>query len=169
MSAIIYDFRYHGDKSTVPESNFSGKAVKKKETVNDDDIVNYLLTVIERLEQEDVKKRSHSKWISELLAFKYGVQNISELDEEALEEFKSDIEGIKLNPNQNRSPSGRFREMLAYKYGVQSVYELDREDLEELLDDVRLIEEDYMMPHPITKRKTKILKFNKATSGLEEM
>lgn len=158
MSAIIYNFpsRY---SNRCPLGAATGcdvcTAICKIEE-SDDDTSAYILSVVKRLEKEYLQRRPVIEQLHELLAYKYGVQSIYELDKDALEEYYSDASNLMDGSMSTISPSKKFRELLTYMYGVQSVFDLDSEGLLELKHDVEMLEEEMMT----FQKKSKILLFN---------
>lgn len=140
MSVNFYSFYHYYPKwDKVPYHAGCAGNQMSKVTDDDEEIAYRILEVVDKLEEAYSSKRSVHEYLGELLAFKFGVQTICELDEHDLIEFKEEFDAALKNPRMtnktNRSPSQIFHELLAQKYGAQSIYELEPEALKELEKD----------------------------------
>jgi len=169
MPATIFCFRYRHTCMRSTECDFRCEANRMPEesTVNDEeDIANYILETVRELDEAYSRNRPLHELLRELLAQKYGVQTVDELDEGALEEFETDVVNLKQRNNNKscQSPSNMFNEILASKYGVQSVHELTKDDIEELEEDLEMLVEIMTGPFTINYNNgnNKVLMFRKS-------
>lgn len=151
MATMSNHSRYPGNHSTCFEAEFD--RMPKTDYVKY--IIRYILETVAEMQTAYLQNHHHYENLCELLAYKYGVQSTSELEDDALEEFANDVKKKRRdNISPPQSPASVFHEMLAWKYGVQSVYELDSDALEELREDVEMIVELMSAPIYISRKNS---------------
>ena len=155
MTATIYCFRYRRrcPHATDFEDDFEGTR-KPEEIPTSDDMINNILETMRDLDDTFKNNRPLHGFLYELLAYKYGVQTVYELDDDALKEYSTDATNLNSTGSHkpSRPPFAMFHELLTYKYGVQSIYELEKDDLEELQEDIEAISEIMISPLSISKK-----------------